>query len=130
MHWTGDRGQLPLPRIPSRSWTTLHQTDHDREPLPQSRLFALSPVLVSTFLFLAGVAVYKWPRLQVVRLAYRMQASEQRLNDLMQERDDMRREFASLKDPQRLYRMATEQLGMGVPRHDQVFILTREPRGR
>jgi cell division protein FtsL len=89
----------------------------------------LAPVLVSTFLCLAGVAVYMWPRLQVVRLAYRLQASEQRLNALMQERDDLRRELASLKDPQRLYRVATEQLGMGVPRHDQVFVLTREPRG-
>jgi cell division protein FtsL len=59
-----------------------------------------------------------------------MQASEQRLNDLRQERDDLRRELASLKDPQRLYRVATEQLGMGIPRHDQVFVLTREPRRR
>ena len=130
MHWTSDTGQLPLPRISPRPLTTLRHTDHDREPLPPSRRFRLAPVLVSTFLCLAGVAVYMWPRLQVVRLAYRMQASEQRLNDLMQERDDLRRELASLKDPQRLYRVATEQLGMGVPRHDQVFVLTREPRGR
>jgi cell division protein FtsL len=90
----------------------------------------LAPVLVTVFLCLAGMTVYIWPRLHVVRLAYRMQASEQRLNDLRQERDDLRRELASLKDPQRLYRVATEQLGMGVPRHDQVIVLTREPRER
>jgi cell division protein FtsL len=127
---TSDVDQLPLPRIPPRPLTTPHQTHHDRELLPQWRRFRLAPVLVSVFLCLAGVAVYIWPRLQVIRLAYRMQASEQRLNDLRQERDDLQRELASLKDPQRLYRVATEQLGMGVPRHDQVFVLTREPRGR
>jgi cell division protein FtsL len=127
---TSDVGQLPLPRIPPRPLAMPHQTHHDGEPLPQSRRFRLAPVLVSIFLCLAGVAVYMWPRLQVVRLAYRMQASEQRLNDLMQERDDLRRELASLKDPQRLYRVATEQLGMSVPRHDQVFVLTREPRAQ
>jgi cell division protein FtsL len=130
MHWTSETGQLPLPRVPPRLSTTPHQNDHDREPLLQSRRFRLAPVLVSILLCLAGVAVYMWPRLQVVRLAYRMQASEQRVNDLMQERDDLRRELASLKDPQRVYRLATEQLGMGIPRHDQVFVLTREPRGR
>jgi cell division protein FtsL len=130
MHRTSETGQLPLPRIPPRPLTTSQQADHDREPSLQSRRFRLAPVLVSIFLSLGGVAVYMWPRLQVVRLAYRMQASEQRLNDLMQERDDLRRELASLQDPQRLYRLATEQLGMSVPRHDQVFVLTREPRRR
>jgi cell division protein FtsL len=127
---TSDVDPVPLPTIPPRPLMTPHQTPHDREPSPQWRRFRLAPVLVTVFLCLAGVAVYMWPRLQVVRLAYRMQASEQRLNDLRQERDDLRRELASLKDPQRLYRVATEQLGMGVPRHDQVFVLTREPRGR
>jgi cell division protein FtsL len=127
---TSDVGQVPLPRIPPRPLALPHQTPRDREPLPQSRRFRLAPVLVSIFLCLAGVAVYMWPRLQVVRLAYRMQASEQRLNDLMQEHDDLRRELASFKDPQRLYRVATEQLGMSIPRHDQVFVLIREPRAQ
>jgi cell division protein FtsL len=69
-----------------------------------------------------------WPRVQVVRLAYRLQTSEQRLQDLMQERDQLQAELASLKDPQRIYRVATEQLGMRSPRHEQRFILTREPK--
>jgi cell division protein FtsL len=130
MFRTSDADQLPWPKILPRLLTTPHQPHHDGESLPQWRQLRLAPVLVSVFLCLAGVAVYMWPRLQVVRLAYRVQASEQRLNDLRQERDDLRRELASLKDPQRLYRVATEQLGMGVPRHGQVFVLTREPRGR
>ena len=71
-----------------------------------------------------------WPRVQVVRLAYRMQTSEQHLRTLLQERDQLRFELATLQDPQRIYRVATEQLGMSTPRHDQVVILTREPKSR
>ncbi len=127
---TSDVDQWSWPRIPPRPLATPQQTHHDREPFPRWRRLRLAPVLVTVFLCLAGMTVYIWPRLHVVRLAYRMQASEQRLNDLRQERDDLRRELASLKDPQRLYRVATEQLGMGVPRHDQVIVLTREPRER
>ena len=79
---------------------------------------------------MAGVAVYVWPRVQVVRLAYRMQTSEQHLRELRQAHDQLRFELASLKDPERIYRVATEQLGMGMPRRDQVVIVTHEPQSR
>jgi len=71
-----------------------------------------------------------WPRVQVVRLAYRTQTSEQYLRELLQVHDQLRFELASLKDPERIYRVATEQLGMGMPRRDQVMIMTHEPQGR
>jgi cell division protein FtsL len=66
----------------------------------------------------------------VVRLAYRMQASEQQVRDLAQERDQLRLELASLKDPQRIYRVAIDQLGMSLPRRDQLVIVTREPKSQ
>ena len=127
---TSHVGQVSLPRVPLHPLAEHRQPVDHGQRLPQSRRWRCAAVLLSILLCLAAVGIYMWPRLQVVRLAYRMQASEQRLNDLRQERDDLRRELASLKDPQRLYRVATEQLGMGLPRHDQVFFLSREPRGR
>jgi cell division protein FtsL len=71
-----------------------------------------------------------WPRVQVVRLAYRVQTSEQHLRELLQARDQLRFELASLKDPQRIYHLATEQLGLITPRRDQVVIVTHEPQDR
>jgi cell division protein FtsL len=59
-----------------------------------------------------------------------MQTSKQHLRELLQAHDQLRFELASLKDPERIYRVATEQLGMGMPRRDQVVIVTYEPRGR
>jgi cell division protein FtsL len=86
----------------------------------------LGPLLVGVFLCLAGVGVYIWPRVQVVRLAYRLQSSERQLKALTQEQDQLRLELAALKDPQRVYQVATDQLGMRMPRQDQVFIITRD----
>ena len=120
------RQSLP-PRISPRRISPSPPTDpHDkRASMPQR--FRFGPLLVSLFLCLAGVAVYIWPRVQVVRLAYRLQTSEQHLRELLQERDQLRFELASLKDPQRIYRIATEQLGMSTPRHDQIVIVSHEP---
>jgi len=59
-----------------------------------------------------------------------MQTSEQHLRELLQAHDQLRFELASLRDPERVYRVATEQLGMGMPRRDQVVIMTQEPQGR
>jgi cell division protein FtsL len=92
--------------------------------------FRLAPLVLSLMLALAGVGVYMWPRLQVVRLAYQLQTSEQRLKELLQERDQLQAELAALKDPQRIYRVATEQLGMSTPGHAQRFIVTRAPKGQ
>jgi cell division protein FtsL len=92
--------------------------------------FRLAPLVLSLMLALAGVGVYMWPRLQVVRLAYQLQTSEQRLKELLQERDQLQADLAALKDPQRIYRVATEQLGMSVPSHTQRFIVTWAPTGQ
>jgi cell division protein FtsL len=98
---------------------------------PQARTTApsklrLGPVVVSVCLCVFGLVLYMWPRVHSVRLGYQLQRSEQRLRDLLQERDQLRLDIASLKDPRRVYEVATEQLGMQLPRREQVFFLTRE----
>jgi cell division protein FtsL len=59
-----------------------------------------------------------------------MQTAERHLKNLLQEQDQLRLELAALKDPQRIYRVATDQLGMSLPRQDQVFIVTRPLKSR
>jgi cell division protein FtsL len=122
--------QSPPPRTSPRWISPSPPTDLHGERASVPQRFRFGPLLVSLFLCLAGVAVYMWPRVQVVRLAYRMQTAEQHLTELLQERDRLRFELASLKDPQRIYRLATEQLGMSTPRHDQVVVVSHEPTSR
>jgi cell division protein FtsL len=66
----------------------------------------------------------------VVRLAYAVHASEQHLRQLLQAHDQLRFELAVLKEPERIYRIATEQLGMRVPQPEQVIFVTRESQGQ
>jgi cell division protein FtsL len=65
-----------------------------------------------------------------VHLAYRLQGAEHRLKELLQERDHLRLEWAALADPQRVYEIATAQLRMVTPNHDQVFVLTPASKSR
>lgn len=122
--------QSPPPSIPPRRISPSYQTDQRRERASLFQRFRLGPLLVSAFLCLAGVGIYMWPRVQVVRLAYRLQTAEQHLKELLQEQDQLRLELAALKDPQRIYHVATDQLGMSLPRQDQVFIVTRDLQNR
>jgi cell division protein FtsL len=120
----------PPPRTSPRRISPPAQADLQGAQSSALPRFRFGPLLVSAFLCLAGVTVYMWPRVQVVRLAYRTQTAEQYLRELLQAHDQLRFELASLKDPERIYRVATEQLGMGMPRRDQVMTMTHEPQGR
>jgi cell division protein FtsL len=122
--------QAPPPRPSPRRFGVPFRANLQSQRSSSLQRLRFGPLLVSLFFCLAGVVVYMWPRVQVVRLAYRMQTSEQHLREILQARDQLRFELASLKDPERIYRIATEQLGMGMPRRDQVVIMTHAPQGR
>jgi cell division protein FtsL len=122
--------QSPPPRTSLRRFSVALRANLQGQRSSSLQRFQFGPLLVSLFFCLAGVVVYMWPRVQVVRLAYRMQTSEQHLRQMLQAHDQLRFELASLKDPERIYRIATEQLGMGMPRRDQVVIMTHEPQDR
>lgn len=122
--------QPPPPRPSPRRISPPQHTTQQQKRSPFWQRSHIVPFLVSVFLCLAGIGVYVWPRVQVVRLAYRLQTSEQQLKALIQEQDQLRLELATLKDPQRIYRVATEQLGMSLPAQDQVFTVTRDLKDR
>jgi cell division protein FtsL len=130
MPYSNSVQQSPPPRSSQHRISLSQSTDRRGESASVSHRFRFGPLLLSLFLCLSGIAVYMWPRVQVVRLAYRMQTSEQHLRDLLQQRDQLRLEVTSLKDPQRIYQIATEQLGLSTPRHDQVVIVSHEPMSR
>ena len=122
--------QSPPPRISPRRTSSSQQPQQPSARSSRWQRSQMIPFLISVCLCLAGIGVYVWPRIQVVRLAYRLQTSEQQLKAFIQEQDQLRLELAALKDPQRIYRVATEQLGMSLPPQHQVFIVTRDLKGR
>ena len=67
--------QFPPPRTSPRRFSSALGANLQGQRSSSLQRFRFGPLLVSLFLCLAGVAVYMWPRVQVVRLAYRMQTS-------------------------------------------------------
>jgi cell division protein FtsL len=118
--------QSPPSRTSPRRINPSQPADLPSKPTLVSQRLRIGPLLLSLCFCLAGIAIYIWPRVQVVRLAYRLQASEQRLSELLQQRDQLRLEVTSLKDPERIYRIATEQLGMSRPQHNHVIIVSHD----
>lgn len=117
-------------RISPRRISPPQQSNQRSADVALFHRYRLGPFLIGVLFCLVGLGVYMWPRVQVIRLAYRLQSSEQHLKTLIQEQDQLRLELAALKDPQRVYHVATDQLGMRLPRQDQVFIVTRDLQSR
>src|SRR5262245_49149019 len=98
--------QSPPPRVSPRRFSSALRANIQGQRSSSLQRLRFGPLLVSLFFCLAGVAVYMWPRVEVVRLAYRTQTSEQYLRELLQAHDQLRFELASLKDPERIFRIA------------------------
>lgn len=122
--------QLPPPNISPPRSPALRRASPPRREASRSSGVRLGPAVIGILLCLLGLLVYMWPRVQIMRLGYGLQTAEQRLKDLSRERDQLHLEIALLKNPQRVYGVATEQLGMAVPKPDQVFVLTREGKAQ
>jgi len=76
--------------------------------------------------FAAAVFAYTWVHEQGLEAGYRIEALEQRLEDLLQEERLLELEATRLTRPERLSALALEQLGMAPPTLDQMIFLNSE----
>ncbi len=68
--------------------------------------------------------VFIWVRIYVLELGYRMSKVMQQHEQLLEENKKLRIERASLIAPSRIERVARTELGMVVPKNDQVVVLS------
>lgn len=118
--------QPPRPQMSPRHSPEHRQVSQARRDASRPGQLRLGAAVLGILLCLLGLLVCMWPRVQIIRLGYSLHSAEQRLKDLSRERDQLQLEIALLKNPQRVYGVATEQLGMAVPKPEQVFVLMRE----
>jgi cell division protein FtsL len=71
--------------------------------------------------------VFVWARVQVIELGYEVSRIRKETTDLVQQRDLLESEVASLKAPERLARIAAERFGMRLPMGDEVVIVGEGP---
>ena len=79
-------------------------------------------IFFSLWLLLSGFG-YVWCRVQVVELGYQLSDSHQLHNRLLNDNKKLHLELARLKAPERVQRIAIEQLGLKQPTKDQIVVL-------
>lgn len=97
----------------------LRQRDPDR-------LRGLWRLVAIVLPFAAAVFAYTWVHEQGLEAGYRIEALEQRLEDLLQEERLLELEATRLRRPERLSALALEKLGMAPPTLDQMIFLNSE----
>ena len=90
------------------------------------RLRGLWKLVAIVLPFAAAVFAYTWVHEQGLEAGYRIEALEQRLEDVLQEERLLELEATRLKRPERLSALALEQLGMAPPTLDQMIFLNSE----
>jgi cell division protein FtsL len=81
----------------------------------------LVPVLGFIALLLAVSLFFVWSRVQVTSLDYEISRLESTLRDVRQETSNLRLEAASLSNPERIERVARNELGLHLPSAEQVI---------
>ncbi|HKJ28827.1 MAG: cell division protein FtsL [Desulfuromonadales bacterium] len=81
----------------------------------------LLPVLGFISLLLMVSLFFVWSRVQVTSLEYEMSQLESKLRGLRQEASNLSLEAASLRDPERIERVARKELNLRLPSSEQVI---------
>jgi cell division protein FtsL len=91
------------------------------------RLHELGRVLLVLVPVGAALLGYTWIQLEVLRLGYRIESLERELHGLSRRERQLQLEASYLASPQRVERLARENLDMEPPRVEQM-IFVEEPR--
>lgn len=73
------------------------------------------------------VFLFVWERVDIVRVGYHVERLKIEKVMLERERDQLRVKFSALSAPDRIAKVATEQLGMTPPQKGQVIMVQSRP---
>ena len=91
--------------------------DHARNPK------LIGVWIIFMVIFIAELLVYTWSRLQCVQFGYKLSEAADRENHLLRLRNNLKIEVAHLKSPQRVAKIARDQLGLTQPKPDQLIVI-------
>ncbi len=87
-----------------------------------------NPIVTTIFLclmlvFIAELFFYTWCRVQSVRTQYEITRQTSRIRQLAAMQDNLKIEFARLKSPSRIAKIARSQRGLITPTSKQMFFM-------
>ena len=74
-------------------------------------------------LFIAELLFYTWCRVQSIRIRYEISELAADQERMLKLQDNLKIELARLKSPQRIARIATQQLGLVAPTSKQLIVI-------
>jgi cell division protein FtsL len=74
-------------------------------------------------IFIIELLFYTWSRVQCVQLGYELSEAAGKQNDLLLLRNNLKIEIAHLKSPKRITEIAKEQLGLTLPKPNQLIVI-------
>ena len=80
-------------------------------------------MIVLMVFFIAELLFYTWCRVQNIRIGYEITQASARHQKLIAMQNNLKIETARLKSPERIARIAREQLGLTIPSPKQVIVL-------
>ncbi len=83
--------------------------------------------IFTVLLGLGLVFVFVWERVDMVRVGYQIERLKRDKTVLERQRDELRVQFSSLSASNRIAKLATEKLGMGLPQQGQVILVQSRP---
>jgi cell division protein FtsL len=75
------------------------------------------------FIFISEIGFFAWCRVQYVRIKYEITEQTTRIRKLSAMQDNLKIELMRLKSPQRIAKIAREQLGLITPTPQQTVII-------
>ena len=79
--------------------------------------------IVFMLLFIMELLLNTWCRVQCVRYGYAISQATERQQNILLTQKNLQIEVAHLKTPQRIAKIATEQLGLTFPKPDQLVVI-------
>jgi cell division protein FtsL len=83
--------------------------------------------ILAVLLGLCLVFVFVWERVDMVRVGYQIERLKRDKIALERQRDELRVQFSTLSASGRIARVATKELGMGLPQQGQVILVQFRP---
>jgi len=83
--------------------------------------------ILVVFVGLCLVFLFVWERVDIVRVGYQIERLKHDKVVLERERDELRIKFSALSAPDRIAKVASEKLGMELPKQGQVIMVRSRP---
>jgi len=79
--------------------------------------------IVLLVVFITEMLLYTWSRVQCMRLGYGISAAIEKQRELQMLQNNLKIEWAHLKSPDRITKIAREKLGLRAPQPEQTIII-------